>query len=184
MVVAENKIINIYDVFNVMTEHEVILIYQGLFDQQMIKTLMSMTEMKLGKEQAGESARKKVFNIMIEGLQNICKHQHNTSTVQQNPFLIISKDEQFYNIFTGNIIHNAKVGIVTDKLDHINSLSKDELKELYKSARLNSIISDVGGAGLGFIDMARKSENILDYRFYNLDVNHSFFILHSKILNK
>src|SRR5437870_2409570 len=145
MIVADKKIINIYDLFSLMSEHEVILIYQGLFDQQMIKTIMAMTEMKLGKEQAVESVRKKVFNIMIEGLQNICKHQHSTCTVQQNPFLIISRDEQHYNIFTGNIIHHAKVGIVTDKLDHINSLNKEELKELYKAARLNSIISDVGG---------------------------------------
>jgi hypothetical protein len=184
MIVAENKITNIYDLFSIMTEHEVILIYQGLFDQQMIKTLMSMTEMKLGKEQAGESVRKKVFNIMIEGLQNICKHQHNTSTVVQNPFLIISRDQEFYNIFTGNIIHEQKISVVREKLDFINSLTKEGLKEHYKTARLNSIISDVGGAGLGFIDMARKSENKLDYHFYDLDKNHSFFILHSKILNK
>jgi hypothetical protein len=184
MIVAEDKIINIYDLFSIMTENEIILIYQGLFDQQMIKTVMSMTEMKLGKEQVGESVRKKVFNIMIEGLQNICKHQFTGGSVSQNPFLVISRSNEHYNIFTGNIIHNGKIPVVQNKLDHINSLDKDGLKEHYKTARLNSIISDVGGAGLGFIDMARKSENKLDYRFYPTDATYSFFILHSKISNK
>ncbi|MES2678695.1 MAG: SiaB family protein kinase [Bacteroidota bacterium] len=184
MIVAEDKIINIYDLFRVMTENEIILIYQGLFDQQMIKTVMSMTEMKMGKEQVGESVRKKVFNIMIEGLQNICKHQHNASGINQNPFLVISGDKEHYHIFTGNIIHNPKIEVVQNKLDYINSLTKEGLKEHYKTARLNSILSEVGGAGLGFIDMARKSENKLDYKFYTLDNSYSFFILHSKISNK
>lgn len=184
MIIAEDKIINIYDLFSIMSENKIILIYQGLFDQQMVKTVMSMTEMKLDKEQVGEFVKKKVFNIMIEGLQNICKHQHNNSSVTQNPFLVISKDLDYHNIFTGNIIHQDKIEIVQSKIDHINSLSKEELKEYYKKARLSSTISSVGGAGLGFIDMARKSENKLDYHFYKVDDSHSFFILHCKISNK
>jgi len=167
-----------------MNEHKVILIYQGMFDQQMIKTIMSMTETKLGKEQAAESVRKKVFNIMIEGLQNICKHQFNNSPVVHNPFLVISRDQNSYNILTGNTIHNQHIQAIRDKLDLINSLNKEGLKEYYKTARLSSILSEVGGAGLGFIDMARKSENKLNYRFYDIECNHSFFILHSKISTK
>ncbi len=179
-----NSILNVYDLFNLMADNEIILIYQGLFDQQMIKTVMSMTEMKLDKENVGESTKKKVFNIMIEGLQNICKHQFNDSTIYQNPLLVISKDKENYNVITGNVISNEKINIVKNKIDHINTLSKEELKEFYKTSRLNSVISDVGGAGLGFIDMARKSENKLDYKFYEIDTAHSSFILHTKISNK
>ena len=179
-----NKILNIYDLFTTMSEHEIILIYQGLFDQQMIKTVMSMTEMKLDKEQVGESTKKKVFNIMIEGLQNICKHQFYDTTIVHNPFLVISRSTESYHIVTGNVINNQKINIVKDKIDYINTLSKDELKEFYKTSRLNSVISDVGGAGLGFIDMARKSENKLNYKFYPIDSTNSFFILHTIIANK
>jgi hypothetical protein len=70
---------------------------------------------------------------------------------------------------------------VSERIDFINSLNKEELKEHYKNARLNSIISDVGGAGLGFIDMARKSGNKLEYKFYAIDSVLSFFVLRSKI---
>jgi hypothetical protein len=184
MKIAENKILNIYDLFSIMSENEIILIYQGMLDQYMVKTVMNMTEMKLGIDQVVESVRKKVFNVMIEGLQNICKHQHGDGTAAHNPFLIISCDREFYHIFTGNVIQNEKISMVQGKLDYINSLNKEGLKEFYKTSRLNSTISEVGGAGLGFIDMARKSENKLGYRFYELDNIHSFFILHSKLSNK
>jgi len=179
-----NNIIDIYDLFETMSTNEIILIYQGLFDQMMIKTVMSMTEMKLDKEQVGEGIKKKVFNIMIEGLQNICKHQYNDHNIKHNPFLVINRSSDFYNIVTGNTIHNNKINIVKDKIDHINTLNKEELKEFYKTSRLNSVISEVGGAGLGFIDMARKSENKLEYKFYPIDNINSFFILQTKISNK
>lgn len=184
MITIANKALNIYELFNLLTENEVILVYQGMFDQQMIKTVLSMTEIKMEQVNVDENVRKKVFNIMMEGLQNICKHQKPSETHSQNPFLIISSSGTYYHIFTGNIIVNNKISIVKDKIDHINTLDKEGLKSLYKTARLNSVISEVGGAGLGFIDMARKSENKLEYLFYPLDNNQSFFILHSKITNK
>lgn len=184
MITSENKIINIYELFSIMTENEVILIYQGMFDQQMIKTVTNMTESKLDKEQVAESIRKKVFNIMIEALQNICKHQFAEGAPNQNPFMVISRNDEFYNIITGNVVHDSKKEILQNKIDQVNALDKEGLKELYKQVRLNSTISDVGGAGLGFIDMARKSENKLEYRFYSVNPEHSFFVMHSKVSNK
>lgn len=175
--------INIYDIYKTMSDNKIILIYQGLFDQAMIKSVISMTEKKLIQENIEEGLRRKLFNVMVEGLQNISKHQMVSTENNQNPFLMIGKGDDSYNVVTGNFIRNEKISIVKDKIDFINTLNKEELKEHYKTARLNSIISEVGGAGLGFIDMVRKSGNRLDYKFYVSDVDLSFFILHSKISN-
>jgi hypothetical protein len=61
-------------------------------------------------------------------------------------------------------------------------LNPEELKEFYKQARLNSRISDVGGAGLGFIDMARKSENKLDYGIFTINSEeYNYFTLKATI---
>jgi hypothetical protein len=175
--------INIYDIYQLMTENKIIMIYQGLFDQAMIKSVINMTEKKLIQENIEEGLRRKLFNVMVEGLQNICKHQMVADSTGQNPFMLISHEEDAYNLVTGNFIRNEKIGIVKEKIDFINSLNKEELKEHYKTARLNSVISEVGGAGLGFIDMVRKSGNRLEYKFYEVDGSLSFFILHCKISN-
>lgn len=175
--------INIYDIFKNMSENHILLIYQGFFDQDMVKSVLSITEKKLIGEQVVEGTRKKLFNIIMEGLQNICKHQTTEGLDLANPFFMIGKNNNEFNIVTGNIIDNTKVTIVKDKIDHINSLSPEDLKEYYKQARLNSVISNVGGAGLGFIDMARKSGNKLEYRFYNINERFSYFILNNKVNN-
>lgn len=177
------KALNIYDLYKTMSDNKVILIYQGAFDQEMVKSVVSMTEKKLIQDNTDEALRKKLFNIMVEALQNICKHQINLDTFEHNPFLIITNNDDHFDVVTGNLISNEKIGILKEKIDYVNSLDKDELKEYYKKARLNSIISEVGGAGLGFIDMVRKSGNPLEYKFYDIDNRHSFFIQKTKVGN-
>lgn len=174
--------INIYDLFSTMSESKIQIIYHGLFDQEMIKSVMSMTEKKLIQENIEENMKKKLFNVMIESLQNISKHQLVPNSTS-NPFLMISSNVTSYDVVTGNYIKNDKIDIVKNKIDHVNTLDKDGLKEYYKQARLNSVISDVGGAGLGFIDMARKSGNKIKYQFFAVDSEMSLFILHNTISN-
>jgi hypothetical protein len=178
----ENQL-NIFNMFKLMLDNRLIIIYQGMFDQDIIKSMVSMAEKKLIQDNVDEGLRKKLFNIMVEGLQNICKHQLKAESLDYNPFLMVGEGDGCYNMSTGNLIAKDKIAIVENKLNEINQLNKEELKEYYKQARLKSVISDVGGAGLGFIDMARKSGNKLDYKFYDVDESHSFFILYTKISN-
>jgi hypothetical protein len=173
--------INIYELFSIMMDHNVVLIYHGNFDQDMIKSVLGMTERKLNQEKVDENVKKRLFNVMIEGLQNIAKHQMVNDT--HYPFLLISKDEASYHILTGNYISNSKIELVKGKIDTVNGMNKEELKEYYKQSRLNSVISDVGGAGLGFIDMARKSGNKMNYKFCETSNERSLFILHNTITN-
>ena len=75
-----------------------------------------------------------------------------------------------------------KIDIVSERINTVNGMNADQLKEYYKQARLNSRISDVGGAGLGFIDMARKSENKLDFGVYDIDSeDYKYFSLKARI---
>ena len=55
-------------------------------------------------------------------------------------------------------------------LDHINSLDLDGIKALYKEKIKASRLSETGGAGLGFIDMVKKTKNKLVYSFKETDL--------------
>jgi hypothetical protein len=66
-------------------------------------------------------------------------------------------------------------------LENINSLGKEELNDLYKKQIKEGRLSDKGGAGLGFIDIVRKTGKKLEYHFLPIDPNTSFFLLTSTI---
>jgi len=79
------------------------------------------------------------------------------------------------------VIENSKIDDLTKILDHINTLDKEGLKELYKTQMREGRLSEKGGAGLGFIDIARKTGRKLHYHFLPIDDETHFFILTSTI---
>ncbi|MFI5150698.1 MAG: DUF6272 family protein, partial [Bacteroidia bacterium] len=86
-----------------------------------------------------------------------------------------------YNIITGNYIKSRNVSGLKNRLDEINKLSKEELKDYYKMVLNNGEMSDKGGGGLGMIDIARKTGEKLNYNFMPVDDSYSFFSLNIKI---
>ena len=90
---------------------------------------------------------------------------------------MIGKIDGKYSIFTGNHILNENINGLKARLDEVNSLSKEELKEYYKKVLNNGEMSLKGGGGLGMIDIARKTGEKLEYDFLEIDNKVSFFTL-------
>ena len=67
------------------------------------------------------------------------------------------------------------------RLKKINSLDKEDLRDYYREVLGNGSVSNKGTAGLGMIDIARKSGNKLEYEFLDIDEEFSFFSLNVKI---
>ncbi len=175
----------IFDLHKLMIERKIILVYEGEFTQEITKSVLSMAERNLESFGEEESIKRKVFNVMVECLQNICKHTEDTqfsfSDLRTGAVFMIGLEFNEYIIISGNPMSNEFVPNLESKLEKINSLDKDGLKALYKEIITTGSISDKGGAGLGFVDMARKSGQKLEFSFEPIDDNYTFFSLKTKI---
>ncbi len=94
---------------------------------------------------------------------------------------MIAKNEDNYQIMTGNYLETKNVEDLKSKLDLVNSMDKAELKAYYKEVLSNGTRSEKGTAGLGMIDIARKSGKKLDYNFDKIDEEYSFFSLNIRV---
>ena len=170
----------IYDLHRTMMSQNLILVYQGDFTQESTKSILSMAERNLDSSGEESSIKRKVFNVMVEALQNIVKHSDELVDGQirsHAAIFLIGRESNRYCIMSGNPIRKNNVAGLKDKLDRINSLDKDGLKDLYKEIIKNTTISEKGGAGLGFVDMARKSGEKLDFSFPEMSSEYCFFCL-------
>jgi len=178
----------VYDFYKSMVANRVNLVYEGEITHQITKAFTSLTESNMALEDESNNVQKKVFHVMVECLQNISKHadQINKNSDSGNPIgrgiFLVAKQDDAYTVTTGNIVTNEKVTMLTDMLGNINSLDKDGLKQLYKQQIREGRLSEKGGAGLGFIDIARKTGQKLDFHFLEVDSSHSFFVLTSRVL--
>jgi hypothetical protein len=67
------------------------------------------------------------------------------------------------------------------RLNAVKSLSDTDLKKQYMDVLSNGELSAKGGAGLGFLTIALKSGNNMDFEFQGLNKEYSLFSLQSKV---
>ncbi len=172
----------IYDLHRTMMSQKLILVYDGDFTQETTKSILAMAERNLDSSGEDSGIKRKVFNVMVEALQNIVKHSSEQgsqagSLISRSAIFMISKDDKRYCVLTGNPIPKVNVAKLTGNLNDLNAKDKEGLKEMYKEIIKNTQISEKGGAGLGFVDMARKSGEKLEFTFNNMDGDFDFFCL-------
>lgn len=163
------------------------LVYEGEFSHDIMKMFTSMAEQNMEKANEDRMIRRRVFHVMVECLQNMTKHsdEYDEDDRIGNGLFIVGKSEEHWNIITANKIYKSRIDDLKKSIDEINSMTVEELKVLYKKQIREGVLSEKGGAGLGLIDIARKTGERLDYQFLPLDDNESyFFLLKVKIRTK
>ena len=60
-------------------------------------------------------------------------------------------------------------------------MDEEALKETYKKMIKESVLSEKAGAGLGFIDIIKKTGNKVEFHFEPIDDKVSFFIFKTKV---
>ena len=171
-----------YQMYKSMKTNEINLVYEGVVTQEITKTFTSLTEKNLAKSEESNMVQRKVFHVMVECLQNISKHADSIEGEEEKRGIVmVSHGKDEYNIITGNVIKNEKIPALKESLETVNNLDKEDLSALYKKQMREGRLSDKGGAGLGLIDIAKKTGSRLSYQFKELNDNISFFILTSTI---
>jgi hypothetical protein len=162
-----------------MAENKIYMIWSGHLTPGIGEEVLSLTEAKLTEEDIDSALRKRVFNIMIEILENVSKY--NPGKVAESkfgmPVVLVRLEKGKYVLTTGNLILNSQVDNLKDKLDKINSMGKTGLKTLfYESLSSQSIETDSTG-NMGLISMALKSGSKLNYQFEKINDLYSYFML-------
>lgn len=166
-----------YDIERFMAEHEVLLAYRDEINDRTVQHLLTLTEAKLTSVLDNKKFRKRVFQILVECLQNVVNHAHHTDKGGRSSILLMGRGEGQLFIITGNMIDAATVDSLRRRLDEVNSIGSDEVRETYSDKLRDAAFSLKGGAGLGLLDMYRRSGNRIGYEFVKVDDSTAFFTL-------
>ena len=177
--------LDLFDFYDKMERHNILLSFKGDITSDLLTSILHIMESKMDDMQEEPKTKKKVYNVLVECLQNLYHHmdeaQMEGAERSRSAIFMIGKQDNAYTIFTGNYILNENVNGLKGRLDEVNSLSKEELKDYYKQVLNNGEMSLKGGGGLGMIDIARKTGQKLHYNFQSIDNKVSFFSLNIKI---
>lgn len=176
----------VYQIHESMVANSILLVYEGEVNQDITKAFTSLTQKNLDEDtDTSLPIKKRVYHVMVECLQNIGKHSDNIDSGEPelpgSGIFMVSKNQAGYIVITGNPIANSKIAGVTEMLNKVNSMDQEQIKAYYKEKILASRISERGGAGLGFIDIVKKTGNKIDFHFAKVNEITSFFIVKTLI---
>ena len=174
---------NVENYFKDLLTDDVIFSYKGDISSDVINLILDSVEKKTEQASDPPRIRKKVYNVLVESLQNLFHHvdkppeDFEDQDSKKFGMIIVRRNTEGYNITTSNFITRGKIEKLEEKLKKINQSSTEEIKELYKFILHHQKISPKGGGGLGLVDIARKTGNNLNYKFYDYNKDYAFFKL-------
>lgn len=168
-------------IYKTMSEEQLFLSYIGNVTKDIADALLkSLKNNDLGVE--GElHIKKKVYNIMVECLENICRHSDSFDHSLPPSIVLLGKSTGHYFIISGNFVYIDQIDNIREMIAGINSLDKEGIKEKYREILSKREISEKGGAGLGMYDIAIKSGNPLECDFRQTGDSICLYVLKVKV---
>jgi hypothetical protein len=152
------------------------LAHFGDLNQDLVNSLTLNVEEMMVSAGDRKPLIKRVFSILIEGLQNILIHGETTDEGQP-ALLIVASNESRYRVVLGNVAVPEDKDKLVGYLNKLNGMDDDAVKSYYLEILNNGLISSKGGAGLGFITMRMKSKDTLHYAFDDCGDGQLFFTI-------
>jgi len=160
-------------------EHQKILMfYKGAVSQETMVDLGSFLRSSL----CGSKKIKNIFSVFIEMSHNIRHHSYEKDKHQVGVGLfMIQQTPEYYTLSSGNPVPIASRDRIRNKIEELRELDRESLKKLYRERRRSGENRTSKGAGLGLIEMAKKSDYPLEYEFHEFDDQSILFRLTVKV---
>ncbi len=155
-------------------ENYTILDHTGIIHYETIGELIHTFKDQIHVKGIQTGTYKKILLVMIESLENIMKHSECCSSGQNPastymPVFSIRKNVSHFIIASSNPVKKQSIPAFKDRLEYLNTLDQQGLKDFYKKTITNGLFTNRGGAGLGLIEIAKISGKKFTYEFSPLD---------------
>ena len=122
----------------------------------------------------------RIFSVFVEMVQNIrfysTPEYNETNGPEKSGIIVVGRDKENFFIHSGNQINRASSARIEGLLTCLQKMDRNELKIFYKEKRRQDPDAKSKGAGLGFIEIARKATDF-SYSIHPVNEESAFFSL-------
>ena len=177
----------LYALKNQLTQKGIFYCSNGPATYEMLVNIGEVLKEALINSNVKQSTINKIFTVFVEQFENIVRYSDEKIFYpKENKFvasglIIVGIYNYSYFVECGNLIKNSKTKIICEKLDKIINMNKDQLKNYYKQKRKQDSEEHSKGAGIGLIDIARKTSKPIEYSIIPINGQFSFFSIKAVI---
>ena len=154
-------ILNLREIF---AKDRTSMYYHGNFDDRFTDKLISIADYDIAKK-----TKRRMAFLISESFQNIIRHGDRYLSDENSGLFGIRGIDPYLHIFSSNLISSETRDYLDRNISNLNQLDDEELKEYYRTVLSEGRLNDKGGAGLGLIEMAKKSRRPMQHQFIKND---------------
>lgn len=152
---------------------KVIVAHYGAFSMDFISELATNVENLMISIGDKRTVIKRMFTILIEGMQNVRKHGERDEKGRQLGYLLIAYNQQEYRLIVANLIATDQISGLEEYLNGINALSDEEMLAKYNQVLDREFFVTSHGSGLGMIITRLKTGRTIGISIDELSVTQS-----------
>lgn len=174
---------DLYEYYKQYSNNNIILAFKGALSQEILVEMGAFIKYKIGLDKK----IKRIFSVFVELSQNIMHYSAEREFVERDKkeigvgIIVFTEDKNDFFVISGNLINKASKENLIKRFEEIRGLDADQLKKLYSEKRRQPPEEGSKGAGLGIIEIARKSNNQLSYSITDVDDDSAFLKVIVKI---
>jgi hypothetical protein len=164
-----------------LVSEKCIIRYDGQFTEEVIATLLSAIEDSCEEQREQNHFKKKLIKIFLEIAHNIYHHACRDEVgLLSKSSLKIYRNQFAYLIESSNVISIESKRILQQEFSSLKPLSEDEIRMRYREQLIRGEVVQ-SRAGLGLIEIAKKTGKSVEYRFSEIEPDLFWFTLLTQI---
>lgn len=170
----------------IMVNDNYLIAIRDNFENLLIKSVLKITDQKLQSEVADLNVKNRIFSVVVECVQNICKKDgEKTDDNKKDSILLINKINEGFRIVAGTKIDQIRKERLSGLLDDLSCSSNETIKNKWRG-----VLTDDSGLNTGnkeqlaLIELYLRSEGNVNYVFEKEEDDLYYFMIQIEILNK
>ena len=171
------------DLYDKMVSQKFVVSMMGFFDQQdLLLSLINLTEKKLTGLEVQDSIKRKIFHFMVECSQNLLKIEKDSKEADNNLFLI-SQEGNDYSVYLGSIVDKESVDPILETIKQVNQIDEADLKKKYYDELASKEIVNQNRILLSMLSISKKTKKKIDFELINISESKCFLSFKMTITN-
>jgi len=179
----------LFEIRSVLRKQGIIFAYSGYVTETVLSGVGEAIKQKLVIDDADTKTLRGVFAVFVEQMQNMIRYSAEKvlASDTESPIeirygiLTIGREGDDYVIHAGNLVARSDVERLREMLSEIRGMNKEELRALHKERLRSGPPEGSKGAGLGFMEIARRASKPIEFDFADVDDEHVFFALKASV---
>ena len=172
-------------IHNDMLDGGISFCFTGYMSEEMLLGIGNTLKKKFEVDDLDRTTSMSMFSVFVEMVQNVIRYSAENQADDNDPAVIdlrygilsIGKKDDRNFVACGNLVDKNDVARLSRNLSRLQEMDKKDLRRLFRESLKDEVPEGSKGAGVGFIEIARRAKHGFEFGFEAAEDDREFFTI-------